>query len=299
MQRIIALVHTRIVIELMRPRQWTKNLAVLAAVIFAGGLFDGRALATTTLAFVSFCLASSASYAVNDVLDTARDRTHPVKRHRPVASGRLSSHAALVVAGVLAAAGGLVALAISTQFIAVIVGYLVLQGLYAFALKNVSIVDMLAIAAGFVLRAVGGAVAISVPVSPWLVLCTGLLALFLAAAKRRHELVLLGDESLSHRPVLGEYSAELLDSFMVTLSAATISSYALYTFFETRAPGNTMMLTIPFVVYGVLRYQSLVLRKAAGGRPEEVLLGDGPMLADVTLWLLAAIVALYVAPLFL
>jgi 4-hydroxybenzoate polyprenyltransferase len=292
-------VNIRDLIELMRPRQWTKNLAVFAAVIFAGELFDGRALAITTLAFVAFCLVSSSSYAINDVLDAARDRTHPVKRGRPVASGRVRPAVAIVLAAVLAMTGVLLAAAISTQFLIVILGYLALQGLYAVVLKNVVIVDMLAIAAGFVLRAVGGAVAIAVPVSPWLVLCTGLLALFLAAAKRRHELVLLGERSLTHRPVLGEYSAELLDSFMVTLSAATISSYALYTFFETRAPGNTMMLTIPFVIYGVLRYQSLVLKREAGGRPEEVLLGDGPMIAGVTLWLVAAIVALYVAPRFL
>ena len=141
-----------------------------------------------------------------------------------------------------------------------------------------------------------GAVAITVPVSPWLILCTGLLALFLAAAKRRHELVLLREQSSQHRPVLSEYSAELLDSFMVTLSAATVTSYALYTFFEGRAPHYLMMLTIPFVIYGVLRYQYLVLSKEGGGRPEEVLLGDGPILIDIVLWMLSAVAVLYLAP---
>jgi 4-hydroxybenzoate polyprenyltransferase len=171
-----------------------------------------------------------------------------------------------------------------------------MQLLYGVVLKNVAIVDMLVIAFGFVLRAVAGALVIAVPVSPWLVLCTGLLALFLATAKRRHELLLLREHSADHRPVLREYSAELLDSFMVTLSAATITAYALYTFFEARAPYYSMMLTIPFVIYGVLRYQSLVLMGGGGGRPEEVLLGDRPILATVLLWALAAVLVLYVVP---
>ena len=168
-----------------------------------------------------------------------------------------------------------------------------MQLLYGAWLKHVAIVDMLTIAFGFVLRAVAGALVIEVEVSPWLVLCTGLLALFLATAKRRHELLLLQDQSGEHRPVLREYSAELLDSFMVTLSSATITSYALYTFFEHSPPGHAMMLTIPIVIYGVLRYQSLVLIGGGGGQPEEILLGDKPILAAVGLWALSAILILY------
>lgn len=285
-------------IRLMRPRQWTKNLAVFAAVVFSGNLFDPRLLALTGIAFVSFCLVSSSLYALNDVLDAERDRQHPVKRDRPVASQRMTPRAALVISGGLALAGGLLAITLGLPFLVAVGAYALLHILYSFVLKNVLIVDMLVIAAGFVLRAVGGAVAISVPVSPWLILCTGLLALFLAAAKRRHEIVLLRELSSGHRPVLAEYSAELLDSFMVTLSAATISSYALYTFFEGRAPHYMMMLTIPFVIYGVLRYQFLVLSKEGGGRPEEVLLGDGPILTDIVLWMLSAIAVLYIAPRF-
>ena len=282
----------------MRPRQWTKNLAVFAAIVFSGNLFELRLLAVTSLAFVSFCLVSSALYALNDVLDSQRDRQHPIKRERPVASGRMSPSTALSISAVLVIAGGALSLVVGLPFALTLMGYVVLHLLYFFGLKNVSIVDMLVIAAGFVLRAVGGAVAISVPVSPWLVLCTGLLALFLAAAKRRHELLLLRGHSSEHRPVLSEYSAELLDSFMVTLSAATITSYALYTFFEARAPHYLMMLTIPFVIYGVLRYQFLVLSKHRGGRPEEVLLGDVPILIDVALWLSSAVAVLYLAPRF-
>lgn len=285
-------------IRLMRPRQWTKNLAVFAAIVFSGNLLELRLLGITALAFISFCLVSSSLYALNDVIDAERDREHPVKRDRPVASGRMSASTALMISAVLLVFGVALGFAVGRPFLAVLAGYLVLQLLYVFALKNIAIVDMLAIAAGFVLRAVAGAFAISVPVSPWLILCTGLLALFLAAAKRRHELVLLRELSVGHRPVLAEYSAELLDSFMVTLSAATVTSYALYTFFETRAPNHLMMLTIPFVIYGVLRYQMLVLSKGSGGRPEDVLLGDGPILTDIVLWMLSAVAVLYLAPRF-
>ena len=282
----------------MRPRQWTKNLAVFAALVFSGSLFELRLLAITGLAFVSFCLVSSAFYALNDVLDAERDRLHPIKQNRPVASGRMTARTALAISAALFIGGAALSFAVSPLFVAALAGYVVLQVLYAAVLKHVSIVDMLVIAAGFVLRAVAGAFAIAVPVSPWLVLCTGLLALFLASAKRRHEIVLLRGRSNEHRPVLSEYSAELLDSFMVTLSAATVTSYALYTFFETRAPHHLMMLTIPFVIYGVLRYQLLVLSREGGGRPEEVLLGDKSIMTAVALWMLSAVAVLYLAPRF-
>jgi 4-hydroxybenzoate polyprenyltransferase len=298
LNRISALVNFKDAIRLMRPRQWTKNLAVFAGLVFAGRLTEPHLVLIAGAAFVSFCLVSSAMYALNDVLDAERDRQHPIKRDRPVASGRIRPSIALVISAALFVAGVALSVAIGLPFAATIGAYIVLQLLYTVALKNVAIVDMLVISAGFVLRAVGGAVAISVPVSPWLILCTGLLALFLAAAKRRHEIMLLGEHSTEHRPVLSEYTAELLDSFMVTLSAATISSYALYTFFETRSPHYLMMLTIPFVIYGVLRYQFLVLSKEGGGRPEEVLLSDGPILADVLMWLCSAVAAIYIAPRF-
>jgi 4-hydroxybenzoate polyprenyltransferase len=296
-REIIARMNARNVIKLVRPRQWTKNLAVFAAIIFAGELFDaGRAL-TVVLAFLALDLISGGLYAVNDALDAERDRHHPLKRERPVASGAISKAQAYAIGGVMLTGGIGIALALGWGFSAAVAGYLVLQLLYGVLLKHVAIVDMLSIALGFVLRAVAGALVISVPVSPWLVLCTGLLALFLASAKRRHELLLLRETSREHRPVLAEYTAELLDSFMVTLSAATVTSYALYTFFEERAPWYLMMLTIPFVIYGVLRYQSLVLTGGDSGRPEEVLLGDRPILVTVALWAIASVGILYGAPL--
>lgn len=284
------------VIRLVRPRQWTKNLAVFAALIFAGRLFELPLLLTVTLAFVALDLVSAGLYAINDAIDAEFDRQHPVKRLRPVASGAISRSQAFSLGAVLMTAGLGLSFALGAPFVATVVGYVAIQLLYGAWLKHVAIVDMLVIASGFVLRAVGGAFVIDVPVSPWLVLCTGLLALFLATAKRRHELLLLRELSGGHRPVLAEYSAELLDSFMVTLSAATITSYALYTFFEQRAPYYSMMLTIPFVIYGVLRYQSLVLLGGKGDRPEEILLGDRPILVAVLLWVLAAVLALYWLP---
>jgi 4-hydroxybenzoate polyprenyltransferase len=284
------------VITLVRPRQWTKNLAVFAAIIFAGRLFDGSQLLTVGLAFVALDLVSGGLYAINDVVDAERDRQHPVKRARPVASGAIGAGQASAIGVAMLTGGIALALMLGLPFFAAVCGYLTMQLLYAVALKHVAIVDLLVIAAGFVLRAVAGALVIDVPVSPWLVLCAGLLALFLATAKRRHELLLLTDRSHTHRPVLAEYSAELLDSFMVTLSSATITSYALYTFFEQRAPGYSMMLTIPFVIYGVLRYQSLVLIRGSGDRPEEILLGDRPILVAVGLWVAAAVAALYGLP---
>ncbi len=286
----------RDVIALMRPRHWTKNLAVFAALVFSENLFNVPLVGKVVVAFVALDLVSSGMYAANDATDAELDRQHPVKRERPVAAGRLSRTQAFGISALLLLAGGALSATLGMPFFLAVVGYALLQGLYATLLKHVAIVDMLVISLGFVIRAVAGALVISVVVSPWLIVCTGLLALFLAAAKRRHELVLLHELSGKHRPVLSEYSAELLDSFMVTLSAATITSYALYTFFETRTPSHSMMLTIPFVIYGVLRYQLLVLRREGGGRPEEVLLGDRPIVACIVLWALSAVVALYVAP---
>lgn len=287
------------VIALMRPRQWTKNLAVFAGVIFAGKLLDPRLVGVVALAFVAFCLLAGALYALNDVIDAERDRRHPVKRDRPVASGRMTAGVALGIATSLAIPGLVLSYLLGRSFLTVAMAYVAIQVTYVLWFKHVQIVDMLLISVGFVLRAVAGAVVISVPVSPWLVLCTGLLALFLAAAKRRHEIVLLGRRSSSHRPVLSEYSAELLDSFMVTLSAATVTSYALYTFFFVgRGPKYLMMLTIPFVIYGVLRYQYLVLKREAGGAPEDVLLGDRPIMLDIVLWVTSAVIVLYAIPRF-
>lgn len=294
---IVALMNASAVIRLMRPRQWTKNLAVFAALLFSHNILNAGMLARVCLGFIALCFSASALYAANDAVDAERDRQHPSKRTRPVTAGDISVTQAWMIAVVLLAAGLALSWSLGIGFFTAVAGYVVLQGLYTAGLKNVAIVDMLVIAAGFVIRATAGALVIGVRVSPWLVLCAGLLALFLAAAKRRHELKLLRGHSHEHRPVLGEYSAELLDSFMVTLSAATITSYALYTFFEAAAPDYLMMLTIPFVIYGILRYQLLVLIRSGGGQPEEILLGDAPILACIALWATSSMAVLYLGPL--
>lgn len=282
------------IVELMRPRQWLKNLAVFAACIFAGRLVDPESVVRTMVAFGCLCMVSSGLYAFNDAMDAERDRMHPVKRNRPVARGAITARFSAGLATALTLGGIAGSAALGYPFLVAVATYASVQILYTSWFKNVAIVDVLVIASGFVIRAVAGAWVIDVPVSPWLVLCTGLLALFLATAKRRHELTSLSEGSALHRPVLASYSAELLDSFMVTLSSATITSYALYTFFEERAPDYLMMLTIPLVVYGVLRYQMLVLNEGGGGRPEDVLLGDRSILVTVGLWVLAVCVLLYV-----
>lgn len=285
------------VIRLLRPRQWTKNLAVFAGIIFSGTLTNHAYFLKVCLAFVALCLVSGGLYAFNDVIDADRDCEHPVKCKRPIAAGRISKGAGLAMAGVAVALGLGLSAMLGWGFLGCVVGYVLLHVTYTEWLKHQAIVDMLVIATGFVIRAVAGAVVIAVPVSPWLVLCTGLLALFLVAAKRRHEAVLLREHSSEHRPVLSAYTPELLDSFMVTLSAATVTSYALYTFFEARAPHYSMMLTIPFVIYGVLRYQYLVLSQKGGGEPEEVFLSDRPIIIVVVVWVLSAMFALYALPL--
>lgn len=282
------------IVELMRPRQWLKNLAVFAACIFAGRLVDPESVVRTMVAFGCLCMVSSGLYAFNDAMDAERDRMHPVKRNRPVARGAITARFSAGLATALTLGGIAGSAALGYPFLVAVATYASVQILYTSWFKNIAIVDVLVIASGFVIRAVAGAWVIDVPVSPWLVLCTGLLALFLATAKRRHELTSLSEGSALHRPVLASYSAELLDSFMVTLSSATITSYALYTFFEERAPDYLMMLTIPLVVYGVLRYQMLVLNEGGGGRPEDVLLGDRSILVTVGLWVLAVCVLLYV-----
>jgi len=280
----------------MRPKQWTKNLIVLAPLIFSGRLGDPAAVGAALLALVTFCLLSGAVYLVNDVRDLEQDRRHEKKRSRPIASGALSSPVALVAAA-LATAGALgISLLLSNQFTVVALGFLVLQAAYTFGLKHAVILDVMLIAAGFVLRIAAGTVAIDVPASPWLYLCAALLALFLGLGKRRHELLLLEEEAGNHRAVLDDYSPELLDVMLSTVTAATIVTYSLYTFFSPTAERhNYLMLTIPFVVYGVFRYLYLMYKRNLGGSPEEILLTDVPLIITILGWLAASGVVIYFA----
>jgi 4-hydroxybenzoate polyprenyltransferase len=280
----------------LRPEQWTKNLLVFAAVIFAQELFNRDAVLTSIVAFLIFCVLSGVVYLLNDVMDRESDRRHPIKRHRPIASGRLSPATALIAATILCAGSVAAAFAVNRNFGIVAVGYVALQAFYSGPLKHVVIVDVLTLAIGFVLRAVAGAVAIDVVISHWLFACTILLASFIALAKRRHELLLLGDEAAGHRPILGEYSPYLLDQMIVIVASATLIAYIFYTISaETVAKFGTQWLglTIPFPLYGLFRYLYLVHRREGGGSPSDLLLNDRPLLGCVVLWVIAVVVIIY------
>jgi 4-hydroxybenzoate polyprenyltransferase len=281
----------------LRPGQWTKNLLVFAGLIFAQGLHRPAQVGRVMLAFVIFCALSGSMYLINDVADAERDRSHPRKRHRPIASGRLSPGTAIGVAILLIglAFGG--AFALSWRLGMVAVAYAGLLTVYSAGLKHVVIVDALMIAAGFVLRALAGVVVIDAEFSHWLLLCTILLALFLTFGKRRHELLLLEGGAADHRPILSEYSPQLLDQMIAVVTASTLMAYALYTISpETTAKLGTthLPLTIPFVLYGIFRYLYLLYRHDLGGNPSEHLLTDRALLVDVGLWGATVVLILYV-----
>ncbi len=283
-------------IRALRPLQWTKNGLVFAALVFDRQIFEPAMLVRSIAAALIFCAVSSAIYLVNDLRDIAHDRLHPVKRHRPIAAGEMPANQAWLLAGLLLAGGLAGAVAVRPAFALVIAGYIVLMLAYSHGLKHLVIVDVFAIAAGFVLRAAGGAVAISVPISPWLYVCTMLLALFLGFGKRRHELAVLQENASSHRANLDSYSLPLLDQIIAVVASATVMAYSLYTFDAPNVPDNrAMMLTIPFVVYAIFRYLYLVYRKQQGGSPEVLLVTDRPLLLSIVGWGLASVVILYLA----
>ena len=280
----------------LRPGQWTKNLLVFAGVLFGQRLLVPAAVGRSLAAFAVFCALSGAIYLLNDVADRERDRLHPLKATRPIASGALPVRTAVMVAIALSAAGLAASLAIGPAFAGVAVAYLALQMLYSGPLKHIVIVDVLTLAIGFVLRAAAGAVAVDVEISHWLLVCTLLLALFVALAKRRHEIVLLADEASSHRRILGEYSAYLLDQMIAVVTASTLIAYIFYTVSpETQAKFGTQWLgvTIPFPLYGIFRYLYLVHRREGGGSPADLLLTDRPLLVCVALWAVAVALIIY------
>ncbi len=282
----------------LRPHQWLKNLVVLAALVFSKHLFDASALAQAALAFVVFCALAGAVYLVNDLADLERDRLHPVKRTRPLASGALPKPVARAAAASLLVAALVLSFSLGAGFLLCTLAYTVLGLAYSLALKHVVILDVLTVALGFVLRAVAGAVAIGVQFSPWLVVCTILLALFLVLAKRRHELVTLEDAA-AHRGILAEYSPYLLDQMIAVVTASCLTAYAFYTLApETVEKYRTerLALTIPFVIYGIFRYLYLVHRRDQGGSPGDVLLTDRPLLAAVALWAAVMVLIVYTAP---
>jgi 4-hydroxybenzoate polyprenyltransferase len=286
------------IVRLLRPGQWTKNSVVLAAFFFAFGEQTQQGAVTASLwtalaAAALFCLASSGIYVLNDILDAEQDRQHPHKRYRPVAAGTVSMPTAWVLSVVLLVVCIVLAWLLSTGFSKVVLGYIVLQLIYSTVLKRIAMVDAFVIATGFVLRALAGALAINVSISPWLLLCTFLLALFLALCKRRHEKIQLHDAGELHRASLGQYSQQLLDQLIAIVSAATIVSYAIYTLWpETIEKFGTpyLGLTIPIVIFGIFRYLDLVYRHDEGGRPDRILLTDIPLLCVLAIYGITVIV---------
>ena len=285
------------VILSMRPRQWTKNLIIFLPLPFTINQYWRLSEVPTAIrmtleslaAFAVFCLLSGAVYLINDLADMEKDRQHPFKRHRPLASGRLGRVPAMVAVSLLLVVSLSGAFLLNWVFGIVALAYFAIMLSYSYQLKHVVLVDVLTIAVGFVLRAVAGAVAIEVPISPWLYVCTILGAVFLGLGKRRHELLLLEGGAGRHRQILEEYSAQLLEQMIVLAGAATLMAYSLYTFSAENVPKNyAMMLTIPFVLYGIFRYLYLIHIKNEGGSPEEMLLGDRPMVLNVGLWLVTS-----------
>ena len=284
-------------IQALRPRQWTKNLLVFAGLVFAQEAMNSRAVTEAIEAFFVFCLLAGSIYLVNDSLDVKQDRLDPIKRNRPLAAGRISVPVAIVTAAIL------LVLALIAAYESSGVGLLRLCLLYAGInlaysgfLKHIVIIDVFCVASGFVLRAVAGAVAIGAVISPWLIICTLLLALFLALAKRRGEIMTHGDQAYAHRAILAEYTPALLDQMISVMTASTLMSYALYTISDRTVEmiGSTNMLyTVPFVIYGIFRYLYLVHQKGIGGHPDRALLHDWPLGVNVLLYGAVAAAIIY------
>ena len=296
----------------MRPRQWTKNLAIFVGIVFAQRLLNPTLFGRSALAFGAFCLASSGIYLFNDLLDLENDRQHPKKKLRPLAAGTLPTSWAKVMIGILWLASAGLSLALffiptegedvfaklggtNVLFACTLASYLILMILYGLRLKHVVLLDVFIIAAGFALRILAGAVSVPVIISPWLYIVTIMLSLVLAFGKRRNELVLMEGQASNHRQILKEYSLPLLDQMITIVAATTIMAYSLYTF-QARPGDYRLMFTIPLVLYGIFRYLYLVYVRKEGGSPEEVLLRDRHMLGTVVLCIAVVIVVLYLLP---
>lgn len=290
MQSLKALIKT------MRPKQWTKNVILFAALIFDAKLLQPRYLLQTILGFILFCLISGVVYTINDLVDVEKDRRHPQKRYRPLAAGDLSSRFAIVAAILIGTGSLAVGFWLNPIFAAILTGYLAIQIAYSFKLKRVVLLDVMTIAAGFVLRVGAGVPLVNAErFSPWLYICTTLLALFLGLGKRRGELLLLEDEAHNHRATLRAYNLPFLDQLISVVTSSTVLAYALYTFSAPNLPDNhTMLLTIPFVIYGIFRYLYLIHVQHWTIPPDEVLLKDRPSQINIVLWGLFAVAILYI-----
>jgi 4-hydroxybenzoate polyprenyltransferase len=283
-------------ISVARPTQWLKNGIVLAALVFAGELSDMLKLEQALLAMVLFCLLSSAVYTFNDLIDRDKDRLHPAKKDRPLASGRLSAGSAVGFGLVLAAIGLAGAWTLNWYFFIAAICFVLFNLIYSLFLKDIVILDAMSVGISFVLRAYAGALAIDVPASKWMLINTLLLALFLSFGKRRHEMILLEEGATAHRKILSHYSPYLLDQCIGVTTASVVVMYILYSFSTEvmdKLGTHNLFLTIPFVIYGVFRYLYLIHKQAEGGSPTRVLITDRPILLTVSLWLLTVLIILY------
>lgn len=278
---------------LLRPHHWSKNLVVFAALIFSYSIFEPRSLLSAVLAFASFCLFSSCAYIFNDIRDVNEDRHNPRKKHRPLAANRVSVRQAVLLFSPTFLAALSLALLTGLEFTISALTYLAIALVYTLWLKHVVIIDLFAIASGFLIRALAGALAIDVEISPWFLFCTLLLSLFLALTKRRQEYVQLAQNRGNHRKVLEQYTPLYLDQLIAITTASTIIAYSFYTF--TAGPSVLFMLTIPFVIYGIFRYLYLIYRKEAEESPDQLIFKDAPLVATILLWVIISLAILGMA----
>ena len=282
-----------LILRTARLHHWVKNLILFAALIFARKYADAPAVLSAIKAFAVFCLAASAIYFINDISDYRQDQLHPVKKNRPIASGQLSFTAAWIIALLLLISGFGLSMSIGSNFIIYFLAYLILNFGYNLGLKNIVIMDVMVLALGFVIRASAGAAAIAVPISSWLLVCTVLLALFLGFAKRRHELIVLGDNAVSHRQSLAHYSPYFLDQMISVVTASTVVAYTFYTLspeIKEKLGTDNMVFTVPLVLYGIFRYLYLVHQKEQGGNPTKLLITYMPLLICVGFWIIVVLI---------
>ncbi len=283
-------------LETMRPKQWVKNGFVFTALIFSKNVFVPSMTLKVVITFLFFCLISGVAYIINDICDLERDRRHPTKKNRPIASGKLGVRTALTFAIVI-----LLSVLAGVYFMSPVLcymlsGYFVLNLAYSMKLKEIVLLDVFSIAAGFVIRVFAGALVIDVFISSWLVICTILLSLFLAFSKRRHEITVLEEFAVNHRKILAEYSTTFLDQMISVVTASTVVSYALYTMSEetvTKFHTQKLIFTVPFVLYGIFRYLYLVHQRSGGGDPTVHLFTDTPLILNILLWISAAALIIY------
>jgi len=281
----------------MRPEQWIKNFFVFTALLFSKNLLNLSKDIDALVGFIIFCMITGYAYMINDLVDLEKDKLHPTKSQRPIASGRLNKTTAIKITTIICLVSLSFAFYINSFFGIIVLTYFLLNIGYSIYLKNIVIIDVVTIASGFVLRVLGGAVIISVTSSQWLVLCTILLSLFLGFSKRRHELILLEDNATGHRKVLEHYSPYFLDQMISVVTASTLICYALYTMSKDtieKLGTSKLIYTIPFVLYGIFRYLYLVHQKEKGGSPTEVVFTDKPMIINISLWVIASVMFIYI-----